>query len=255
MGDCGGFELITCKANSRDLSVLNCSFTSCNIKSRIGGGQGKIYIRPIQRNIELKDSVEIDVSKLKQKCFTCGEEVLIKDLRKHVYSHEPLNLLSDDNSEYESGFPLPDPFGQSVSEGNTLKSNETFPANNANDTTTRDLHLNTSENNENSNQEQVQSQTNQTSSLNDNNILNQDTDNTETGSVPPIENDVLKKCIETEKIKQICKARELVNPVQILKVMQEHLVKGRSLEVEDPTSCDDCRNLIIFYSIQIIFDI
>ena len=111
-----------------------------------------------------------------------------------------------------------------MSEGNTLRSNETFPANNANDTTTRDLHLNTSENNENSNQDQVQSQTNQTSSLNDNNILNQDTDNTETGSVPPIENDVLNVCTEIEKIKQICKARELVNPVQILKVMQQHLV-------------------------------
>ena len=151
--DCGGFELMTCKANSRDLSVLNCSFTASNIKSKIGGGQGKIYIRPIQRNIELKDSVGIDVSKLKQKCFTCGEEVLIKDLRKHVYSYEPLNLLSDD-------FSLPDPFGQSVSEGNTLRNNEKFPANNANDTTTRDLHLNTSENNENSNQDQVQSQTN-----------------------------------------------------------------------------------------------
>ena len=88
--DCGGFELMTCKANSRDLLVLNCSFTASNIKSKIGGGQGKIYIRPIQRNIELKDSVEIDVSKLKQKCFTCGDEVLIKDLCKHVYSHEPL---------------------------------------------------------------------------------------------------------------------------------------------------------------------
>ena len=59
--------------------------------------------------------------------------------------------------------------------------------------------------------------------VNDNSILNQDTDNTETGSVPPIENDVLNVCIETEKIKQIRKARELVNPAQILKVMQEHL--------------------------------
>ena len=73
--------------------------------------------------------------------------------------------------------------------------------------------------------------------------------------MPPIENDVLNVCIETEKIKQICKARELLNPVPILKVMQEHLVKGRSLEVEDPITCDDGRNLIIFYSIQIILDI
>ena len=69
---------------------------------------------------------------------------MIKDLCKHVYSHEPLNLLSDDNSEYESDFSLPDPFGQSLSEGNALRRNETFPANNANDTTTRDLHLNSS---------------------------------------------------------------------------------------------------------------
>lgn len=44
---CGGFEMLQCLANCRDLSVINCSWSVQELKCVVGG-QAKIYLRPIQ---------------------------------------------------------------------------------------------------------------------------------------------------------------------------------------------------------------
>ena len=47
---CGGFELLQCTANYRDLEVLKRAMSVKELKNHING-QGKIYINPIQRSL------------------------------------------------------------------------------------------------------------------------------------------------------------------------------------------------------------
>ena len=84
--DCGGFELMQCLSNSRDLSVLCCSLAAKDIKAKVGGGQGKIFIRPIQKNLCTKKIIEDSKSSLKEKCMTCGTDIPLHELRSHITS-------------------------------------------------------------------------------------------------------------------------------------------------------------------------
>ena len=55
--ECGGFELLRCAANCRDLSVISCSWNAKDLRSSLGGGQGKIYLRPIQKSLSTQPLV------------------------------------------------------------------------------------------------------------------------------------------------------------------------------------------------------
>ena len=48
--DKGGFELLRCLPNCRQLSMIECPWTVGNLKATLGS-QSKIYARPIQRNL------------------------------------------------------------------------------------------------------------------------------------------------------------------------------------------------------------
>lgn len=82
--DCGGFELLTCLANSRDLNELPCSLSAKDLKACLGGGQSKVYIRPIHKNLSTLSLIKENQSLLKEKCMICGDQFLLKDLRNHV---------------------------------------------------------------------------------------------------------------------------------------------------------------------------
>ena len=84
--DCGGFELMQCLSKSRDLSVLCCSLAAKDIKAKVGGGQGKIFIRHIQKNLCTKKIIEDSKSSLKEKCMICGTDITIHELRSHISS-------------------------------------------------------------------------------------------------------------------------------------------------------------------------
>jgi hypothetical protein len=63
LGGAGGFELLRCLANSRDLEVIptRVAMNPHLLKRRVGNG--RIYIRPIQRNLDLSadgDDAELD---------------------------------------------------------------------------------------------------------------------------------------------------------------------------------------------------
>ena len=47
--NCGGFELMKCMPNCKVLESLQCQTSAKNLKAV--AGQGKIYIRPIQRSL------------------------------------------------------------------------------------------------------------------------------------------------------------------------------------------------------------
>ena len=79
---CGGFEMLQCLANCRDLSVIGSSWSVQDLKSALGG-QATIYLRPIQkslstRSIEPKSSGSL----LKEKCRWCQRAFLFSELRE-----------------------------------------------------------------------------------------------------------------------------------------------------------------------------
>lgn len=57
MADCRGFELMVYQANSRQLTVLNCSLSTKYLQASIGGSQSKVYIMLIQKNLRLKSII------------------------------------------------------------------------------------------------------------------------------------------------------------------------------------------------------
>eukprot|EP00794_Sanderia_malayensis_P012463 gene12462-13751_t len=100
---CGGFELLTCLSNSRDLKVLKCSMYAKDIKAKIDGGQGRISIRPIQKNLSTTKIVKDSQSTLKEKCLYCEKEIPLTELRSHViFCNKESDSGSDDDSVLET---------------------------------------------------------------------------------------------------------------------------------------------------------
>ena len=97
---CGGFELMRCASNCRDLSTISCSWNAKDLRSSLGGGQGKIYLRPIQKSFSMCE--------VKEKCYMCNQEVLVRKLRDHLWSctagldSDGENLVSDNDTTTSS---------------------------------------------------------------------------------------------------------------------------------------------------------
>ena len=115
---CGGFELLQCTANCRNLEVLKCAMSVKELKNHISG-QGKIYIRPIQRSLSTIPLVpQRNESKIKEKRRVCSDIFYVKDLRKHFSTCCPSALLEED--EFESFRDTPEGIGQTA---NSISSN------------------------------------------------------------------------------------------------------------------------------------
>ena len=100
--NCGGFELMKCIPNYKVLEPLEFKISGINLK--VAAGQGKIYIRPIQRSLSvlpLKSEVlSCLTSALKEKCVHCYKEYPLSVLLSHVLSYLSFNyLLSGDSDE------------------------------------------------------------------------------------------------------------------------------------------------------------
>lgn len=103
----GGFELLRCKSNCRELCAIDCPWTVSDLKAAVGS-QAKIYIRPIQRSLSLKQTQPQKETTRKEKCKGCKKEYPINDLRNHVkYCFLSKEFPESDEEQYE----LPDPFG------------------------------------------------------------------------------------------------------------------------------------------------
>ena len=98
--ECGGFELMTWVANCRNLSTLDCAWSVKSTKTNIGG-QSRIYLRPIQRNLSTTPMSEDTPCKIKEKCLVCGQDVLVRNLRTHVYMCSEAAIIQSDSGEEE----------------------------------------------------------------------------------------------------------------------------------------------------------
>ena len=98
--DCGGFEMMLCSANCRQLSSMDSAWDAQSLKSSSGGGQAKIYLRPIQKSISTKPvSDQKSKTDLKEKCQMCDEEILLCDLRIHfMLCSKVLDSDNEDNA-------------------------------------------------------------------------------------------------------------------------------------------------------------
>jgi len=95
---CGGFEMLQCLANCRDLSVIGTSWSVRDLKSALGG-QAKIYLRPIQKNLSTRShEPKRSESLLKEKCRWCQKPFLLSQLREHS-SQCTGNFFGDDDDD------------------------------------------------------------------------------------------------------------------------------------------------------------
>lgn len=84
--DCGGFELLQCRQNSRTLTLIECEWSVKSLKTFLGY-QAKIYVRPIQKNLSIEpiDTISESDSE-KMQCQNCSQTFFIRGLRGHINS-------------------------------------------------------------------------------------------------------------------------------------------------------------------------
>lgn len=85
LNDCSVIEILLCPVNSKDLIVINCYSSARSIKENLGGGQGRVYIRPIQKSLSTTPTQAEDKnSSIKEECNLCKGQFLLGELRRHV---------------------------------------------------------------------------------------------------------------------------------------------------------------------------
>ena len=122
--NCGGFELLRCIPNCKVLKPVDVVMSAKNLKA--GAGQGKIYVRPIQRSlsvIPLKcETSSFSSSVLKEKFVYCLKEFPLQSLRAPVLMCLSSSYLSVDDTdevrEEDSAPPNVEPSNDNNSESN-----------------------------------------------------------------------------------------------------------------------------------------
>ena len=205
-------QLKNCGPNSKALEPTDVVMSAKNLKAT--AGQGKIYIRPIQRSLSVislkSETSSFSSSVLKEKCVYCLKEFPLQSLRAHV-----LTCLS---SSYLSGDDAND-----VREGEDSAPPDVEPRNDNNSESNRSLEV--------SNNISGSEITDVTDTLEETNMS--------TVTIVNSENEIKDIIIDKEIVDIIehCKTKDLNNSVEILKYIQTRLVQGRPLEIEDVTQC------------------
>lgn len=201
----GGFEFMHCVANCRTLSVIECASSVKELKANIGG-QSKIYLRPIQRNLSTTPIIAETTSQVTEKCHGCGQEVLVRNLRRHVWLCSG-RLLSRSDSDGDTDTEERQPPLISVHTEATPESRNGVQGENAEQVETPaviviDPPVNSS------NDEQAPEHV---------------------PSPPENADSICSQAIDH------CIANEISEPVEILRYFQQVFVTGRQLDITNPT--------------------
>ena len=202
--NCGGFELIKCIPNCKVFEPLEFQISAKNLKA--AAGQGKFYIRPIQRSLSVlllkSEASPCSTSALEEKCVHCSKEYHLNVLCSHVLSCLSSNYLLLDDSD----------------EGSDI----------VNDHSSIEIPT-SSENGQHGDNLQLQSENEKIHS----------------NESPPVgeeqQNSVREINIydEIHNIIQYCKEQDFNSPIEILTHLQENLDQGRSLEITDASQFID----------------
>ena len=99
--NCGGFELLHCQRNCRNLTLITCPWNVKSLRSYLGS-QSKIYLRPIQTDLNTEPIVVEALSPVTESCKRCKKLFSVHDLRSHI-----LTCTLGEHLGYESD-ELPD---------------------------------------------------------------------------------------------------------------------------------------------------
>ena len=223
--DIGGFELLHCQSNCRDLQLITGRWSVEQLKQVIGV-QAKIYIRPIQKNLSVKtiNGEELNTS-LKENCSTCGESFPLPELRHHVTL---CSVITDDDVDDDNANELiegakPDSQTSVLNVVDTIQ----IPANvttivihgsNVDETTQADAHMTTDDN--------TNSDINQNNT--DDMMTTEDTDTTKDANAEP---ESISEIVES--VSEYCLGNTILDPVDILRYYQSRILMGRKLDIED----------------------
>ena len=108
MATCGGIEILLCVPQTKDLRILHTNLSAQALKEAMAGSQGKIFVRPIQKNLDVKSQSKESSSNLKGICLTCKKELFLRDMRSHnrgcrydQMSSTSVNSSSDNQSKID----------------------------------------------------------------------------------------------------------------------------------------------------------
>ena len=92
--------------NCRDLCRIDCCWSARDLKANLGGGQGKIYLVPIQKSLLTKPCQMSESSSLKEECHICRKQILIRELPKQLWDCRDGSRESDqdENDLMQSAF-------------------------------------------------------------------------------------------------------------------------------------------------------
>lgn len=116
-----------CASNCRDLSIISCSWNAKDLRASLGGGQGKIYLRPIQKSLSTQPLVEQSQCEVKEKCYMCNQDVLVRKLREHLWSCTEGLDSDDDNRTSDNATTTNDSASTSLATNSAESSNNAGP--------------------------------------------------------------------------------------------------------------------------------
>lgn len=211
--------MMRCAPNCRDVRAKD-------LRSNLGGGQGKIYLRPIQKSLSTKPLVQENESAVKEKCYMCNKEILVRELRDHLWiCTDALNSDNDDNQTPHGSHNANAAFNETTSISPTREqTSETTPIR-----PTREQISETAP---------IRPTREATGGAG--NLAVPLVDLTERDDVRPtttFQPDPIPDANENQSVDEVvgavqfCQVNEIHNPVEILRCFQQKLVTGRALEV------------------------
>lgn len=235
--DGGGFELLQCQSNCRQLTMIKCQWSIKHIKANTGG-QSKIYVRPIQRSLSTKPvKAETVVNVVKQMCEGCNKEFPMFELRDHLYT---CTAGIDSSTDSDTGD------ADSHDNGNTVllqRQDQNPSGNNTNVVTNDELQIN-----ETAGEPPV-------TSVHETDVNSPQVDLTETDDVtvvdlvdlePGAATEITNQLPEAEDINSIvngivrhCQENQIYSTKEVVRLMQYKVVQGRSLEIENEDVCPE----------------
>ncbi|XP_071157579.1 uncharacterized protein [Mytilus edulis] len=218
----GGFEFLRCGQNCRDLQVIDCNWCPVELRNNMGS-QAKIYLRPVQKDLETSPLHEEVETIQTETCKFCKRNVNLRELRDHIKScgmYRNFELPDIDPPSPEPLIDRAEPEDTNLSVGVSL------------DVGTR---------NEESQIEIDEPEdaipplgvSLDVGTRNEEPHISTETDSSSFNAVS------IEQQFEqiVEKIIKFCKTNDVVDPVEILRKYQQEMVTGRALEIEDVTQC------------------
>lgn len=217
--DVGGFELLHCQSNCRELQIISCPW-SVEFLKKVIGTQAKIYIRPIQKNIKVINITEEGPSTLKESCSTCHKLFSITELRDHVNQCSEVDegYLPDLDIQADVDF---ESITTAFNEVSTPTLLETSVVPNTPDNTFATAMFESAETHA---ELEVESVNNSSApNLNSSAIENQTTLGQSISNI-------------VESTVQYCTQNGIFDPTEILRYFQKKIVTGRKLDIVDETN-------------------